>query len=137
MAIGFIQIGDMETAAHHAKHALDRTLNEDHAMQMVDVIIFLDTNKASQAERMLTDMVGEFDEEEIKSVQHLHLELATAAIREGDVEEAKHQLNHYHDIVAGVDRINTREAIKLLEDEDMHEAEHLVEQLMGLTPHGE
>ena len=44
--------------------------------------------------------------------------------------DAKHHLNHYIDMATGDEKVRGEEVIELLEQDNFHDAEHEVEELL-------
>jgi hypothetical protein len=60
---------------------------------------------------------------------------AVEAIRMGDLEAAAREIRVFIESASGMDRIMAEAALGFLEGGDLHEAEHALEELMGMTTH--
>jgi thioredoxin-like negative regulator of GroEL len=63
-------------------------------------------------------------------LEDLHLQLVLAAIGGGDLEDAKHHLEHNIEMATGDEKERVQEALELLEQGNIHDAEQKVEELL-------
>ncbi len=61
----------------------------------------------------------------------MHLQLALAAVRVEDVEDAVHHLSHFLDATTGEQKEQGEEILTLLEGEDLANAERRLEAMVG------
>lgn len=64
------------------------------------------------------------------SREDLQLQLTLAALAVGDLEDAKHHLEHFVEMATGDEKARGEAAIVLLEQGNLHDAEHEVEELL-------
>lgn len=137
MAIESIKVDDLQDAAHHVQHALDFIHEHAHEHQMEEVLELLAAGEAHEAEHLLAEMVGVLAEQEGKSLAQFHLELALTAVRDHDIQETQHHLTHFIELASDIEKIEAQKALDLLAAGDTHNAEHRIEELLGVNPHGE
>jgi len=70
---------------------------------------------------------------ELSDLSATHHWMALSAIEAGDLEDALHHLNHIIDLVKGKHLATMKAAREHLEAGDVHEAEHLVEEMLAGT----
>jgi thioredoxin-like negative regulator of GroEL len=81
------------------------------------------------ASHIIEEMLVEKAEPEL-SLKDLHLQLALAAFEAMELEDARDHLEHFVDLATGDEKARGEEAIDLLEQGNIHDAEHEVEELL-------
>lgn len=133
MALAAVESGDSADAVHHVEHEMGAG-HDEHGERMEAIHQLLNAGETAEAEHLLAEMLS-VPRAEDQDVKQLHLKLAAQAISNHDDPEIEHHLNHFIELASGIDKIKAREVLDLLATGDMHEAGHIVEELMGITPH--
>lgn len=124
-------------AKHHLQHAVE-IANADQGALIQSALDHLDSGETDAAQHELEDdVLAEVHVPEEKTMETLHLELAFSAIEAQDIENARHHMEHFVDGATGVDKLKGQQVLKLLDEQELHDAGHGVEGLLGVTPHGE
>ena len=71
------------------------------------------------------------------SAAHTPLEEALEAVEQGDVDTAIEELGHFIESATGTELTEAQEALALLQAGDLHEAEDIIAELLGMAPHSD
>lgn len=136
MVLVALKAGDTADALHHLDHIIDMATDHEHKEQAEEARALVTAGKMHDAEHEVEEMLAGKAVPEM-GISQLHLQLAFSAISVRDTGDAGHHMEHFMAMASGMERVKADEVIKLMEMGDMHEAGHALEQMMGMTPHGE
>ena len=129
MALKALESDNPDEAEHHVQHILALVADPEHKAQMEDVLENIEAGEHHDASHAIEEMLVVKAEPEL-AMTELHLQLALAAIGGDDSEDAQHHLEHFIDLVTGDEKEQAQEAIELLEQGNIHDTEHEVEELL-------
>ncbi len=129
MALYALEADNEDEAEHHVRHILEIITDPEHKAQMEEVIEHLQAGDVHDASHAIEEMLAGKAESGL-SLQNLHLQMALASIEADEMEDTKHHLEHFVDMATGDEKARGEEAIDLLEQGNIHDAEHEVEELM-------
>lgn len=136
MALFAIKADDTRDALHHIDHIIAMATDHEIKERAEEAKALVAAGKLHDAEHEVEEMLVGKAAPDMKMYQ-LHIQLAFSALSVRDNDDARHHMEHFMAIASGMDRVKGDEVIKLLDMGDMHEAGHALEQMMGMTPHGE
>jgi mono/diheme cytochrome c family protein len=123
MALSALEADNLDEAEHHVRHILELVTDPEHKAQMEDVIEDMLAGNHHDASHAIEEMLaGKADPELF--LKNLHLQLALGAFVTENLEDAKHHLEHFIDMATGDERVRGEEAIDLLEQGNIRDAEH-------------
>lgn len=134
MALSAIEAGDLEGGLHHVDHIIDLVQGE-HLAAMEEAREHLEAGDAPEAEHLIEGMLAGTADPGLGPAE-LYLRLALAAVENGDIGEAIHETRHYVVLARGHDKEHGREVLAALRRDELHEAEHGLEQLAGESGQG-
>ncbi len=130
MAISAITAGDRNDALHHVGHIIEMVKGE-HLETMKKARALLRQGEPHEAEHLIEEMLAGKAKPDLTLAQ-LSLRLALAAVDLHDRAEAIHQMRHYLERVQGAERQKGEAILAHLREGDLHEAEHGIEDLLGV-----
>lgn len=133
MALIAIDAGDPDDALHHVEHIAD-TAQGDHRRAMQQAAELLRADQVGLAEDTIQDMLAGTAEPDL-TLEDLHLQLALSAIDATDFEQAIHHLEDAVDVSRGPRRRATNEALELLREDAVHDAQHALQAMLDVE-HG-
>lgn len=132
-----LKADDLEEAQHHLGHAREYTGDAELQEQLDDLGSMLDSSDMHDAEHMIEGMLEDTDPEQ-GTMETLHLEIAVQALRLDDPDDARHHLEHALDADASPEATATiQEAIDAIAAGELHDAEELINTILGETNHDE
>jgi thioredoxin-like negative regulator of GroEL len=129
MAFYALDSGNKAEAEHHVSHILELVTDPEHKAQMEEALGRLRAGDLHDASHAIENMLAGKAAPELP-LENMHLQLALTALETRDVEEAKHHLQHFVDLATGDEKAQGEKAIGLLEQGNIHDAEHEVEGLL-------
>ena len=131
LAINAIEHDEMEHARQHLQDAIDLVQNPEQKHTLDGIMGVLQTGDAHTAQHGLLQQAGNLGGEDSPNQQTLHLQLAVAAIRNGQADKVEHHLTHYTEISTGDDLEHGEEALQHALNGDLHKAEDVVNALLS------
>ena len=132
-----LKADDLAETQHHLSHAREFIDDEDIQGQLEDLEAMLKSGDMHDAEHILEDMLEGTDVDEA-AMATLHLEVAIQALRFDDPDDARHHLEHgLEGDLSAEEEAAIREAINAIEAGDLHDAEDLINDLLGESDHDE
>jgi len=116
-------------ALHHIRH-VNELVDEPQRAELEEVEHELQDGNIHDAGHTIEDILADTPELQI-APEVVHLQLALAAVRVEDVEDAVHHLGHFLDSTTGEQHEQGEEILTLLEDEDLAGAERRLEVMVG------
>ena len=129
MALSALEVDNPDEADHHVRHILKLVTDLEHKTRMESVLEDIQAGHHHDASHAIEEMLAGTADPGL-SLKSLHLQLALSAFAAEDLENVKHHLEHFIDIATGDERVRGEEAIDLLEQGNIHDAEHEVEELL-------
>ncbi len=130
MALMALQVDDAPEARHHARHIVELVEDPEHKQGMEEALKVLEAGNLHDTEHGIEEMLAGQAEPDL-TLPQLHLRLAFAAVRGDVVGETRHHTSHFVELASGVDRVKAQQVLDLLAAGDMHEAGHMIEELLG------
>ncbi len=124
-----LEADNPDEAEHHISHILELVTDSEHKAQMEDILETIQAGHHHDASHDIEEMLAGTADPGL-SLKNLHLQLALGAFANEDLEDIKHHLEHYIDMVTGDEKVRGEEVIELLEQGNFHDAEHEVEELL-------
>ena len=121
---------NVDDALHHVRHIID-LVEEPQREIMEEVERDLLAGDIHEAEHTIEAMLA--DAEPGPSPNLIHLQLALAAVRVEDEDEATHHLEHFLETATGAQNEQGEEILALVEDGELAEAEHRLEEVIEET----
>ncbi len=129
MALSALEADNPDEAEHHIRHILELVTDLEHKAQMEEVMEYVQAGDFHDASHTIEEMLAGKADPEL-SLKNLHLQLALGAFEVKKLEDAKHHLEHFIDLATGDEKARGEEAIDLLEQGNIDDAEHEVEELL-------
>ncbi len=129
MALYALESDNQAEAEHHVSHILELVMDSEHKAQIEEAMEHVQAGDFHDASHIIEEMLAGKAEPEL-SLKDLHLQLALAAFEAMELEDARDHLEHFVDLATGDEKARGEEAIDLLEQGNIHDAEHEVEELM-------
>lgn len=136
MALIALESDNIADAQHHLQHAIE-AVEPGQAEEIQTMLDSLNGGDIHEVQHGMEEMLAEAHDLEEKTLEQLHLEMALSALEARDVEDAHHHVEHFVEASTGTDKLKGQQILKLMDEEDFHEAGHEIERLLGMTPHGE
>ncbi len=136
LALLSLQDEAVDDAKHHIQHALNSVTDTETRESIAQILDLLNANEIHDAEHDLQRFVGETVPEKENAIQQIHLELADTAVEQGDVQEARHQLQHLLEVTRGDEKATVEEILEYVEQGDLETADTHLHELMGGETHG-
>lgn len=135
MAIFALKDGDAEEARHHMEHILGGLTDAEHKHVMEEAMEMAAAGNFHDAEHEVEELLAGQVQPELSMTQ-MHLQLASSAMSVRETADARHHMEHFLAEASGMEKVKGEEVINLIDMDDMHEAGHALEEMMGMTPHG-
>ena len=123
---------NVDDAVHHIQHAIDLTDDPEQKEVLEDIeqqLLDGDTHEAGHAiEDILADIGGPSASPEL-----IHLQLALAAERVEDVDEAVHHLNHFLETATDTQHDQGEEILTIVENGELSEADQHLQDLIAVV----
>ncbi|MEE8473686.1 MAG: cytochrome c [Dehalococcoidia bacterium] len=129
MLVYAIQGGDVQDAVHHMSHVLEIDMGQEHKHRMEEVNDLLKQGELHGAEHEIEEMLAEYGEPQVATPK-LHLQMALFTAEEEDIQETLHHMGHFTEGAQGTGAEMGREVIGLLMENNLHEAEHEIGELL-------
>ncbi len=129
MALNALESDNPDEAEHHVSHIIEIVIDPEHKSKMEDILEDIQAGDHHDASHAIEEMIVTKAKPEL-AMKELHLQLALTSIGGEDAVDAEHHLNHYIDMVTWDERVRGEEVIELLEQDNFHDAEHEVEELL-------
>lgn len=120
---------DVDDALHHIQHVIE-LVDEPQRAELQEIEHEVQEGNIHDAGHTIEDILADTPELQT-SPEVVHLQLALAAVRVEDVEDAVHHLGHFLDTTTGEQHEHGEEILALLEDEDLADAERRLEAMVG------
>ena len=131
MALSAIEADHVEDAVHHVEHIIGLIQDDDtHLNAMEGVQAALLAGDLHDAEHDIEGMLAGTAQPGLGQAQ-VHLTLALSALGARDATDAVHHLDHFMTLAEAAEAAEAQEALDLISEGDIHDAEHLVETLLG------
>ncbi len=134
MALSALESDNPTEAEHHVRHIIEIVTDPEHKSQMEAILEDVLAGKDHDASHAVEEMLVMKAEPELP-MRKMHLQLALASIAAGVSQDAKHHLEHSINLATGDDKIRGEEIIELLEQNNIHDAEHELEELLEHGAH--
>jgi mono/diheme cytochrome c family protein len=118
----------VDDALHHIRHVIELA-EEPRLSDVEEIEHLLSDGDIHEAEHAIEAMLGDEASLEL-SPDLVHLQLALAAVRVEDDEDAIHHLEHFIEIATGEEREEGEDVLELVEDGEWEEAEHSLEHMV-------
>ena len=131
-ALSAMTAGDIDDARHHIEHIIG-VVGDDamHVEAMNHALTALNAGELHEAEHEIEEMLAGRAEQQLTG-ELMHLQMAVAAIDDGDAAEATHHLQHFTALVH--ETAEADEVVEFLEAGDLVEAaEHLAILVVSLS----
>lgn len=120
---------NVDDALHHIRHVI-ALVDEPQRAELEELEHDLQDGNIHDAGHTIEDILADTPELQI-SPEVVHLQLALAAVRVEDMEDAVHHLDHFLDATTGEQHEQGAEILTLLEDDDLAGAERRLEVMVG------
>ncbi len=129
MVLYALEADNRADAEDHLRHILELVTDPEHKAQMEEVMEQVQAGDLHDVSHAIEGIMVEKAEPGL-SLEDLHLQLVLAAFEAGELEDARDHLEHFVDLVTGDEKVRGEEIIDLLEQGNIHDAEHEVEELL-------
>lgn len=129
MALSALEADNPDEAEHHVSHIIEFVTDAEHKAQMEDILKAIQAGDYHDASHETEEMLVTKAEPEL-AMKTMHLQLALASIGSENGENAKHHIEHFIDLVTGLEKEQAQEIIDLLEQGNFHDAEHEVGEML-------
>lgn len=129
MALESLESGNPDEAEHHVGHIIETVTDAAHKSQMEDVLQDVRSGDDHDASHAIEEMLILRTDTEF-SMKQLHLQLALTSIGADKLDDAKHHVEHFIELVTGHDAEHAGEAIDLLGQGNADDASHEIEELL-------
>ena len=130
MALDALKADDRAEAIHHVEHVIELLEAGEHLESMETVLEDLQAGETHDAEHEIEETLAKKAAPDLSLFQ-LHLRQALVAIAVEDLSDARHHVEHANELAGAAELERVVEILGLLEQGDLHEAEHEIEELLG------
>lgn len=130
MALYATDSNNADEAAHHVRHIIGLLTDTQHIAQMEEGLVALQEGEFHEASHDIENMLVGTADPGLDS-KNLHLRMALAAFGADDLEDASHHIRDFITLATGDEKERGEEALDLLEQGNIHDAQHEVEELLG------
>ncbi|MBI4243408.1 MAG: cytochrome c [Planctomycetes bacterium] len=131
MALLAIKDGDAEDAKHHLQDALTFVKEPMHKTETEKALNMIAQGKVHDAEHEIEEMAGAESPSGV-TMQRFHLILAQRGVEAESATNVKHHLDHFVIKATEAEKKIAQEALELVGKGNFHEAEHEIEELLGM-----
>ena len=124
--------GNKADSVHHIEHAR-LVADADVAATLDEILEAVEAGELHDAEHELEELLPATPDSSVPDEETLHLQLALDALADDDDDDAAHRLEHYLDLPPGEGFETAQEALSLVLEGDVHEAEDEVQEILGLA----
>ena len=132
LALSSVRIDDAESAIHHMEHFAEladaanlEASNEILALALADNL--------TEAEHEIVELLESIGIGMETDAEHTSLQEVMEAIEQGDVATAVLELGHFIEGATGEELIKAQEAMRFLQEGDLHEAEDVIGEMLGIA----
>ena len=130
-ALEALKVDDTAEALHHVEHVIELLAPGVHRTQMEAIAESLQAGGTHDPEHEIEGMLAGTAEPELTLLQ-LHLRQGLVALAIDDVADSQHHVAHAQELADESQEERLAEIELLLEEGDFHEAEHEIEELLGI-----
>jgi hypothetical protein len=123
---------DVDDAVHHVQHAIDLVDDPEQKEVLEDIQQQLLGGDAHEAGHAIEDILADIGGPEA-SPELIHLQLALAAVRVEDVDEAVHHLNHYLETATDTQHDQGEEILTMVQNGEWSEADQHLQDLITIV----
>ncbi|MEE9248012.1 MAG: cytochrome c [Dehalococcoidia bacterium] len=136
MALLSLEEDEITEGLHHVEHIIE-LVQGTHLARMQEVLQQLQGGEFHDATHGIQDMLAGTAESGL-ATEAMHLQLALSGLRVEDVEGASHHLEHFLQTASGAAKEQGEVILEALQSQEMQEAEHMIEELLGIDEdHGD
>ena len=129
MALESLKAGDSGDAIHHVRHTIEILEEGEHQQRMENILdSLLADGDTHDPEHEIEEMLAGRAAPDLTLVQ-LHLRQALIALAVEDTADTKHHVAHFQELARPDGQ--TAEILNLLDQGDLREAEHEIQELLG------
>ena len=136
MALESLKAGSADDAIHHVGHIVELLDEGDHRRTMEAIVVSLQAGETHGPEHDIEEMVAGTVVPGL-TLSELHLRQTLVGLAVADVADAQHHVSHFQE-TAGADELSrAAEILDLLDQGELHDAEHEIRELLGEEDHDE
>ena len=136
MALESLKAGSSDDAIHHVGHIVELLDEGDHRNTMEAILVSLRAGEIHGPEHDIEEMVAGAVVPGL-TLSELHLRQTLVALAVTEVADAQHHVSHFQE-TAGADELSrAAEILDLLDQGELHDAEHEIRELLGEEEHDE
>ena len=136
MALESLKAGSSDDAIHHVGHIVELLDEGDHRNTMEAILVSLRAGEIHGPEHDIEEMVAGAVVPGL-TLSELHLRQTLVALAVTEVADAQHHVSHFQE-TAGADELSrAAEILDLLNQGELHDAEHEIRELLGEEEHDE
>ena len=130
MALESLKAGDGTDAVHHVRHIIELLEEGEHRNRMEAILESLLAGDTHEHEHEIEEMLAGTAKPDLTLAQ-LHLRQALVALAVEDVADAQHHVVHFQEQASSTEVEQAAEIVVLLDQGDLHQAEHEMQELLG------
>ncbi|MFQ5875072.1 MAG: c-type cytochrome, partial [Dehalococcoidia bacterium] len=130
MALLSLAENEVPEAIHHVGHIIE-LVEGDHLARMQAILQQLEEGEIHEAAHGIQVMLAGTAVPGL-SVTQMHLQMALSGIRVEDLEGTIHHMNHFLETAQGTMREQGQAILAAIQSQELPEAEHLIEELLGV-----
>ncbi len=130
MALEALKAEDRPEAIHHVRHIIELLEEGEHSQRMEAIIDSLLTGDTHEPEHEIEGMLAGSASPDLTLVE-LHLRQALVALTVRDLADTRHHVEHFHELAKPGGGKEVAEILDLLEQGELHQAEHEIRELLG------
>ena len=136
MALEALKADDRAEAIHHVNHIIELLNPGEHRQRMVAILESLGAREIHEPEHEIEEMLAGTAAPDL-SLFHLHLRQASASLAVNDRADARHHLEHAQGLAELDDEVGVYEALEALEQGELHQVDHEIQELLGEDEHND
>ena len=130
MALEALKAEDRVEAIHHVDHIIDLLEPGEHQDGMVAIVQSLQAGEGHEPEHAIEEMLAGTAAPDLNLFQ-LHLRQALVSLAVNDRADAQHHVEHAQSLAEQDDEAGLHEALEGLEQGELHQAQHEIQELLG------
>ena len=134
MALEALKTNDRGEAIHHVEHVIDLLEPGQHHERMVAIVQSLQAGEGHEPEHAIEEMLAGTAAPDLTLFQ-LHLRQALVSMAGNDRADAQHHVEHAQGLAEQDDEGGVHEALEALDQGELHQAQHEIQELLGEDEH--
>ena len=134
MALEALKASGRGEAIHHVEHIIDLLEPGQHQEKMVAIVQSLQGGEGHEAEHAIEEMLAGTAAPDLTLFQ-LHLRQVLVSLAVNDQTDAQHHLEHAQGLAEPDDEGGVHEALEALEQGELDQAQHEIQELLGEDEH--